>query len=262
MKLSPTALLSTALLAAQRAGDMVLNNISRRGDVAFLAQHDVKHKLDLESQILATETIQAAYPNAVILGEETCEQVLPESDIIWIIDPIDGTVNFFHGLPFWCCSIAASYKGKVVAAVVYAPELGWTFEATIDGPARCNGTILQVSATEKIDEAIICTGTNRNEKGEDALRFLRCLSDMAQRPRVLGSAALDLCMVAAGKADGYFECGVYIWDVAAAGLIVERAGGTTETMAQKTDYRRAFLASNGKLHSQMRVALEPLLKPF
>ena len=257
---TPAHLLAIAQLAARRAGDMVAAaSHDRRGDTASLNRHDVKHKLDLEAQAVATETIRSACENAVILGEETWNQPLPASDVLWIVDPIDGTINFFHGLPLWCCSIAASLNGRVVAGAVYAPDLGMLFEATSDGPSRCNGDVLRVSATDRLDLALVHTGMDIRDTDADTFRYLRCITGLAQRPRIMGSAALDICLVAAGKTDAYFESGVYIWDMAAAGLIAERAGGTCEILRTYKHYRRAFLASNGRLHATLRDAVTPLL---
>jgi myo-inositol-1(or 4)-monophosphatase len=256
---TPINLLAIAQLAARRAGDMVADNLHRRLDANQLTRYDIKHKLDVEAQIVASGVIQQACKNPAILGEETWDQALPQADVLWIIDPIDGTINFFHGLPFWCCSVAARVKDQVVAGAVYAPELHMLFEATIDGPALCNGAPLHVSATDRLDLALLHTGADKSDGTAAAFRFMHRVAEIAQRPRITGSAALDLCFVAAGKSDGYFEPGIFIWDMAAAGLIVERAGGTCEVLKRHAGYRMAFLATNGKLHAPLRDAILPLL---
>lgn len=252
-------LLAIAQLAARHAGDMVLANLHRRFDANTLSRHDIKHKLDMEAQIVATNVIQSACANPAILGEETWNQPLPKSEVLWIIDPIDGTINFFHGLPLWCCSIAASINDTVVAGVVYAPEMNLLFEATCNGPALCNGEPLHVSATNQLDLALLHTGTDKSDTSPAAFRFIQRITEIAQRPRIMGSAALDLCFVAAGKTDGYFEPGLYIWDMAAAGLIVERAGGTCEILKRYDGHRMAVMATNDKLHAPFRKAILPLL---
>jgi myo-inositol-1(or 4)-monophosphatase len=256
---TPVNLLAIAQLAARRAGDLVAANMHRRLDTATLTRHDVKHKLDLEAQIVATGVIQATCEKPAILGEETWNRMLPDAEVLWIIDPIDGTINFFHGLPFWCCSVAACMNDTVVAGAVYAPELHLMFEATIDGPALCNGEQLQVSATARLDLALLHTGTDKSDTTPAAFRFLQRITEIAQRPRIMGSAALDMCYVAAGKTDAYFEPGIFIWDMAAAGLIVERAGGKCETLKRYDGYRMAVMATNGKLHTPLRNAIWPLL---
>jgi myo-inositol-1(or 4)-monophosphatase len=259
MHYSITELQAVATLAARRAGEHVLANLHRRGDVNTLLRTDVKHKLDVEAQEAAAAVILSAFPNHAILGEETCDAPLPESDTVWIIDPIDGTINFFHGLPWWCCSVAVRHKGETVAGTVFIPEMRQTYEATCDGPALCNGAPIRVSATARLDLAILATGADKWDLGEHAFKFMRKVSEIAQRPRILGAAAVDMCMVAAGRLDGYFEPGIYVWDMAAAGLIVERAGGRCEVLRAYPGHRMAVLATSGALQAPFRDALLPLL---
>lgn len=254
-----TALLAIATLAARRAGDHVLANLGRRDEADSLTRNDVKHRLDVEAQQVATAAILDACPDYPILGEETCDASLPAAPLRWVIDPIDGTVNFFHGSPWWCCSVAAQVDGRSVAGAVFAPELGWLFEATADGPALCNGKPLQVSDIDRTDLALIHTGADKADLGEHSFRFMRTIAASAQRPRITGAAAIDICLVAAGKADAYFEPGIFIWDMAAAGLIVGRAGGTCEILRAYDGYRMAVLASNGHLHAPLRDTLQPML---
>lgn len=259
MKLpTPDSLLSIAKLAARRAGEHVLANLHRRDEADALTRNDVKHRLDVEAQEVATATILEACPDYPILGEETWDAALPDTPLRWVIDPIDGTVNFFHGSPWWCCSVAAQINGRSVAGAVFAPELGWLFEATTDGPALCNGHTLHVSDTSETQRALIHTGADRPAQDEHSFRFMCAVAAMSQRPRITGAAALDICLVAAGKADAFFEQGIYLWDVAAAGLVVERAGGTCEILRNYDGYRMAVLASNGHLHAPMRDKLTPL----
>ncbi|MDD5705678.1 MAG: inositol monophosphatase [Kiritimatiellae bacterium] len=254
---TPTALLAVARLAATAAGNHARLNSDRRHDANSVARHDIKHKLDVECQEIATQTILRAFPGHAVLGEETAgsETQPPASGVEWIIDPIDGTVNFFHGLPIWCCSVAARLDGTMQAGVVFAPEIGLVFEAASDSPARCNGELIHVSETDDLERAIVHTGCDKNENPARSFRFFQCIAGCVQRPRLFGSAALDICFVAAGKADAYFEHGIYLWDIAAAGLILERAGGCCETLKAHKGYRMAALASNGLLHGALRERL-------
>ncbi len=256
---TPSALLTIASLAARRAGEHVLANLGRRDEADSLTRTDVKHRLDVEAQEAATAAILAACPDYPILGEETCDKPLPDAPVRWVIDPIDGTVNFFHGSPWWCCSVAAQIGGRSVAGAVFVPELGWLFEATSDGPALRNGVRLHVSDIADPQMALIHTGADKSDLGEHSFRFMRAVAAMAQRARITGAAALDMCLVAAGKAEAYFEPGIFIWDVAAAGLIVERAGGTCEILRHFEGYRLAVLASNGRIHAPVREKLLPML---
>lgn len=260
MTISLTELQAVATLAARRAGDHVMANRHRRSDVNSILRTDVKHKLDVEAQETATAVILSAFPGHAILGEETSEQPLPESDYVWVVDPIDGTINFFHGLPWWCCSVAVRFKGEAMAGSVFIPEMRQMYEATRESPALCNGEIIRVSDTDRLDLSMLATGADKWDLGEHSFRFMRKISEMAQRPRILGAAAVDMCMVAAGKLDGYFESGIYVWDMAAASLIVERAGGTCEVLKSYPKHRISFLATNGALHAACRAELLPMLQ--
>ena len=262
---TPSLLLAAARLAASRAGDYARSQRARRHDANAVLQHDIKHKLDVECEAIATRILLDAFPDSSILGEETSAEgnAPPPAarGVEWIIDPIDGTVNFFHGLPLWNCSIAARIDGVVAAGVVYAPELGYCFEATLDGPALMNGLPIHTSTADDLAACTVHTGADRNEDPLRANRFINALSNVCQRPRVIGAAALDVCAVAAGMADAYFEHGIYIWDIAAAGLIVQRAGGTGEIVKGLGGHRLAFLATNGRpaVHAALHATLDPLL---
>jgi len=257
--ISPLQLQAITTLAARRAGEHVMQNLDRRGDVNSNMRTDVKHKLDIEAQEVAEAVIKESFPQHDILGEETCSQPLDNTDWLWIIDPIDGTINFFHGLPWWCCSVAVRYKGETIAGSVFIPEMKMLFEAACDSPAYCNGEIIKVSATKDINLSMLATGADKWDLDRRAFRFMKKISEMAQRPRILGAAAVDMCMVAAGRIDGYFESGIYTWDMAAGALIVERAGGNTDILKQYPGHRMAFLATNGHLHAICKKELQPML---
>lgn len=230
----------------------------------MVSAHDVKLKLDVECQAIAERTILQAFPGHAILGEETAGDAAPtHSPYVWIIDPIDGTVNFSHGLPFWCCSVAVQYQGRTVAGAVYGPALKELFTATVDGPARCNGRRLRVSETRRFDAAMVLTGLDQKlTRHMPRLGVFQAIAENARKARVMGAAALDICRVAAGQADGYFESGIYTWDVSAAGLVVERAGGKTESLAAMGPHRMMFMATNGRIHRTMkRLILSHLTTP-
>ncbi len=258
--MSPLQLQAVASLAARRAGEHVMAALDRRGDYSSNLRSDVKHTLDVEAQQRAEAVIRAIFPEHGILGEESCDQPVAESDWLWIIDPIDGTINFFHGLPWWCCSVAVRYRGETLAGAVYLPEMGMVFEAACDTAALCNGNPITVSGTTDLSLAMLATGADKWDLDNRAFRFMKKISQMAQRPRILGAAAVDMCMVACGRLDGYFESGIYTWDMAAAALIVERAGGKTEILRQYPAHRLAFLATNGHLHDACRSELLPMLE--
>ena len=255
--MNQSSLLSCAIEAARAAGTHALRNPARRTDVLELSAHDVKLQLDVECQQKATEAILARFPDHSILGEEeTGNASAAESDFEWIIDPIDGTVNFSHGLPLWCSSIAVRQGDDVLAGAVYAPELDHLYTATRDGPACLNDSPIHVSETVDLATALVFTGIGKDLDAESSPfgRFER-LGRNVQKARITGSATLDLCQVACGHGEGYFEHGIYIWDVAAGGLIIQRAGGQSEILIQHSAHHFAYIASNGHIHNKLKQLL-------
>jgi myo-inositol-1(or 4)-monophosphatase len=257
---TPAELLECAIAAAQAGGNHALNNLNRRQEYKATFAHDVKLALDIECQQVAERLISERFPDHLFLGEEDTslgrsngEQPPPSDAVQWIIDPIDGTVNFSHGLPMWCCSIAARIGTDVVAGAVFMPELGLLYSATIDGPAQCNGEPIHVSQTASLDKAIVMTGMDKHmDPAIKPYELFSRIADNTRKARIVGSAAVDICWVAAGRADGYFERGIYIWDVAAAGLIVQRAGGCTRMIeSMEEPYRMAWVASNPQIHEPL-----------
>lgn len=253
--ISHAKLLECAVEASKTAGSHALNNYSRRSDFIMCSAHDIKLKLDVECQQKAEEVIKAAFPAHAFLGEENCRaNTGADEGYRWVVDPIDGTVNFSHGLPLWCCSIAVLYRGVPAAGAVFAPMMNELFTATADGPALCNGKTISVSKTARLDGCIVYTGADRNF--DQTVRPLDCFRKVAgsvQRPRILGSAAYDICLVASGRGDGYIERDIYIWDVAAGELIVNRAGGEAEALsAYDKTWKTTFIATNGLIHKELK----------
>lgn len=247
-------LLEVAVNAARAAGRHAAGNLARRQESILVAAHDVKLALDVECQRIAERAILASFPDHAILGEETAGATAPDhSPYVWIIDPIDGTVNFSHGLPFWCCSVAVQHRGRTAAGAVFAPALGELYTATATGPALRNGQPIHVSKTDRLEAALVMTGLDQKlSRRMKRLALFKAIAESVRKARVMGAAALDACRVAAGQADAYFESGIYTWDVAAAGLVVERAGGQIEALASPGPHRLVFLASNGHIHQPMK----------
>ncbi len=185
---------------------------------------------------------------------------MESNDTVWVIDPIDGTVNFSHGLPRWCCSIGVLQGGKAVAGAVYAPVLGKLYAATSESGATCNGEPIHVSDTATLRESIVMAGVDRHKDGSvPPLAVFNAIAHAAQRPRIMGVAAVDMCSVADGSADGYMETGIFLWDVAAAGLIVQQAGGQLEIIQRENGFRLQCVATNGAIHEELRgVVLQAL----
>jgi len=259
-------LLNCAIAAARKAGDHALANLDRRREADAITHHDVKLKLDVECQAIADAVVRETFPNHTILGEEddhsnvappTAEESvlwpMEPDDCTWVIDPIDGTVNFSHGLPRWCCSIGVLQGGRPVAGAVYAPALGRLYTATNESGSTCNGEAIHVSDTATLKESIVMTGVDRHKDGRvPPLAVFNAIANEAQRPRIMGVAALDMCSVAAGEADGYMETGIFLWDVAAAALIVQKAGGQVEITRRESGFRLHCVATNGPIHEELK----------
>ncbi|MFC1497101.1 inositol monophosphatase family protein [Verrucomicrobiota bacterium] len=257
-------LLACSIKAAQAAGNHAFQNHHRRSETIETFDHDVKLKLDVECQEKAESVIKSKYPDHAILGEEDtkapsgspepCRMTGQPSPHTWIIDPIDGTVNFHHGLPWWCASVAVEHNGQVVAGAVYTPQMEETYTASLEQTAKCNGKSIKVSTTARLSDSIILTGMDKKlEPNLKPYEIFSRIASNARKARITGSAALDLCQVACGRADGYFESGIYLWDVAAAELIVKQAGGKAEILKHlDNNHRMIFMASNNHIYSELR----------
>ncbi len=249
-------LLDGAVRAARAAGDHALRNRDRRNEVEETFAHDVKLTLDLEAQEQAFGVIHERFPNDAVLGEEG-RMDYDRSRPCWIVDPIDGTVNFAHGMPLWCSSVAVEIQGRVVAGCVYLPEMKECYTATIDRPAECNGRRIRPSSVPALEEALILTGLSKHVvDGSPAFDVFKALSLRARKVRIMGAAAVDICHVACGRAEGYVETGIYLWDIAAAGLIARQAGARTEVLQELGDFKMRYLCTNGILHEDLRRIME------
>ncbi len=261
MDISLAALAACAAEAAQAGGRHARDNRDRRGEADRRFDHDVKLRLDVECQERCEAVVRRHFPDHGILGEESPVKDL-NREYCWIIDPLDGTVNFSHGLPEWCCSVAVQYGGRTVAGAVYAPMLDELFTATQDGPALLNGRPIRVSDTVELRQGMVYTGILR--AGQDrsvSMNVFHRMAERFQKVRILGSAALELCYVACGRGDAYLETTIHLWDYAAGALLVERAGGTTETLGRHTELCTQFMATNGRLHAEFKAAVMPVLTP-
>ena len=227
MDVDPQALLDLAVDVAQRAGRLLLEGRPERVAVTATKSSptDVVTAMDTAAERLITDALRAVRPDDGLLGEEGASGE-GTSGVRWVIDPIDGTVNYLYGLPAWAVSIAAEVDGEAVAGVVSVPPLGETFTGLRGGGAARNGQPLRLGPPPPLDRALIATGFGY-DAGRRAAQA-RVLAGVLPRVRDIrrgGSAALDLCSVACGRVDGYYERGTQRWDVAAGALIVGEAGG-------------------------------------
>lgn len=220
-------LTNIAVTAARRAGDVILSYY-RRGDTGEITRksgNDFVTEADQRAEQAIIDTISRVYPDHAFLAEESGEQ--GESDTVWIIDPIDGTANFMHGIPHFCVSIACQVNGVLEYGVIYDPVKDELFTAERGAGASLDGRRIRVSKTVRLRDAILATGFAYRKQGDIATHlplFNRLVSASGDIRRA-GSAALDLAYVAAGRLDGYWELGLEPWDVAAGLLMVRAAGG-------------------------------------
>lgn len=257
-------MLNVAVNAARAAGS-IINRASLDVDalrVSSKGTNDFVTEVDHAAEGAIIETLLKAYPNHGILAEESGRNHgAKDSEYVWIIDPLDGTTNFIHGLPIYCVSIALAYRGVVQQAVVYDPSRNDLFYATKGRGAFMNDRRLRVSKRNRMSEALIGTGFPFR-RGDNAKRYLKMFEEVMgqcaglRRP---GAAALDLCYVAAGYYDAFFETGLAPWDVAAGSLIVTEAGGLIGNFTGEADYlhQREVVAGNPKIYAQLVQTLAP-----
>ena len=256
-------MLNIAVKAARRAGQ-IINRASLdldRIQVSKKQHNDFVTEVDKASEAAIIETLHTAYPDHSILAEESGETDR-ESEFQWIIDPLDGTTNFIHGFPFYAVSIALAFRGQIQQAVVYDPTRNDLFYASKGRGSFLNDRRLRVSRRTRLADCLISTGFPFR-KGDNFKRYLQMLEVMMpacaglRRP---GSAALDLCYMAAGHTDGFFETGLSPWDIAAGALIITEAGGLIGNFTGESDYlyQREVMAANPKIYAQ----LVPLLSKF
>lgn len=229
------ALLQTAIRAA-RAGADALARFTGRGAALGIEQkglHDFVTQADLASERAVVAVIREAWPGHRVLAEEEERAELTHPGLLWIIDPLDGTTNFIHGFPVYAVSVACALDGRVVAGAVLDPSRGELFAASRGGGATLDGQPIRVSERAGLKDALVGTGFPfrqhaRIDRYLDSLRAV--IADTAGIRRA-GSAALDLCAVACGRFDGFWEEGLGPWDMAAGALLIEEAGGTVTDMS-------------------------------
>lgn len=240
------------------AGGILRRGFNRALSVQYKGRIDPVTEYDLKAEQYITGKISRRYPHHAILTEEG-SAVGERSEYLWVIDPLDGTVNFAHGFPVYCVSIALQYEGESVAGAVYDPERTELFWAQQGSKAYLNGRTIAVSTEDKLERALLATGfaydigtARRNNLG----LFSR-MAKKAQGIRRPGSAAIDLCWLACGRIDGFWELKLHPWDTAAAKLIVEAAGGEISRIngAPYSIFDPDLLASNGRIHRAMRKVL-------
>ena len=222
------------------------------------AATDLVTQVDREAETVIREVLLGAFPEDTVLGEEQGERV-GASGRRWIVDPLDGTLNYAHGLPWYCVSIALEAEGAVQVGLVLDSVHGELFSATRGGGAFVDGRPIRVTERRRLDEAMLATGfAYKIDWMMENVRIFARVIPQARALRRPGSAALDLASLAAGRLDGFWELYLNPWDVAAGTLLVQEAGGrvTDETGADPGPADRWIVASNGHLHDELLRVLE------
>jgi len=254
-------LLRLAERMARAAGQIQRERYETELDVRTKsASIDLVTEVDRACEALIVETLRSERPDDAVLAEEGSGDDRPDAAWRWIVDPLDGTMNYAHGYPRFCVSIGVEHGGVPTLGAVYDPLLDELFAAVRGAGASLNGRALRVSSEDALERALLSTGfaydVHRSE--EDNLDHFAHFVKAARGLRRDGSAALDLCYVAAGRLDGFWELKLHPWDVAAGNLIVEEAGGRISDFsgAPSSGSGREILASNGRIHHAMIALLQ------
>lgn len=245
---------------ARRAGDILRAGYEGEHQVDYKGAIDLVTEVDHQSEDFLLGEIQRLFPGHQIVSEEA--GLLPGSDIHqWYVDPLDGTVNYAHGVPFFCVSIAYARGGTINLGVVYDPLRDELFSAEKGLGAFLNGRRLQVSRVAELERSLLVTGFPYDawSSPRNNLEYFGRFARMTQGVRRLGSAALDLCYVGAGRLDGYWELTLNPWDVAAGGLVAAEAGARVTSLDGKADYLAppcSLLVASPALHPKMWAILQ------
>ncbi|MES2309399.1 MAG: inositol monophosphatase family protein [Verrucomicrobiota bacterium] len=244
-------MIHTAIQASLAAGELIRSNFGREVQVNESTVHDIKIQTDIDSQDLIYSIISKHHPDHRLIGEEG-DSGNAKGEVEWIVDPIDGTINFAMGIPHFCVSIAARKEGKLLLGVIYDPIRNDLFTVEAGGPTYLNGRAVQVSSRNKLSDAIMAVGFAKTKESVDhCMALYNHYGHAAKKLRAMGSAALDLAYVSCGRLDAYIEQGVSLWDIAAGWIMVEQAGGKVEVEV-KADGKYRLCASSGRIEYPLR----------
>lgn len=254
IKIVDKKVIETGILAVKKGGDILKQGFGKVENISYKGETDLVTEIDRLSEDKIVGFLKEKLPDYDILAEEGggCDS---GSACRWILDPLDGTTNYAHGYPCFCVSLALEYDRKIVWGAVYDPIHEELFSAEAGKGAFLNNERIKVSSTAMLDRAMLCTGFpyDVRESADDILNFLEGFLKTAQAIRRDGSAALDLCYVAMGRFDGFWEMRLKPWDIAAGALIVQEAGGSATGFDNDLlDLKRGdVLASNLLIHDEM-----------
>ncbi len=256
-------MVNIAVRAARQAGSVMIRHLNQLEtlEVVEKARNEFVSQVDRLAEEAIIEVIRDYHPDHSILAEESGES--GDHEYQWIIDPLDGTTNYLHGFPVFCVSIAVAHEGQIEHGVVYDPLRQEVFTASRGQGAQLDGRRIRVSKRAQMGQSLIATGfPYRMNKQfiDDYLAMLKAVIEDSAGVRRPGSAALDLCYVAAGRVDGFWEIGLNIWDIAAGALMIREAGGRISDYRGTDKYLENgnVVAGNPKIYS----ALSKLLAPY
>lgn len=240
--------LNTAIDAALAAGGLLRANFGRPLNVDANEAHDIKLELDRRSQSLIETLILERFPDHAIYGEEGMHGDI-DSELQWVIDPIDGTVNYFYGIPHFAVSIALRRAKKIIVGVIYDPMRDELWTVQEGGVPTLNGLPIAVSERTLLAEAVISVGVSKSlETINRGIPLFERMVRSAKKCRMMGSATLDMAYVATGRLDAYIEGSISLWDVAAGVLLLERAGGSVSLQPHDADPEKySIIASSGRI---------------
>src|SRR5213594_207010 len=247
--------LDTAEEAARGAGKLLRQNFRRQQRVNAVAAHDLKLEIDIQAQELITKLLLEEFPEHALYGEEGVAGD-QSTEHQWIVDPLDGTVNYFYGIPHFCVSIALRLRNEIMIGVIYDPIREEMWAGQKGERPKLNGHHFHVSDRADLADAIVSVGLSKTSVTIEAgLPLLQRMIYRVRKCRLLGSAALDMAYVACGRLDAYSEQGISLWDIAAGWLLIETAGGTVD-LRPREDMKEKYsiIASNGVID------LKPLIR--
>ena len=255
-------ILNIAINAAHIAGDLMRQELHKVASIPVTrkARHDYVTEIDKASEAQIVREIKRYHPDHSILGEE-CGAQGDDDEHVWIIDPLDGTSNYLHGMPHFAISIALQIKGRTEFGVVYDPMRDEMFSASRGNGAHLNNTRIRVSARTSLENAVVATSFPFRQRGMMGV-YTGIFSDVYRKIediRRYGAASLDLAWVAAGRMDAYFEIGLKPWDMAAGALLVREAGGVVSDFdgSDAVEHSHSILAAPYKLMTPLRQIIEP-----
>ena len=251
--------LKLAVAAAKKAGAIQRRHLGKLSGYRLKGVANLVTEVDVLCEEAVIGTIRRRFPDHSFLAEERGEDRAADSDLVWVIDPLDGTTNYAHSYPLFCVSIGLAVKGRIEVGVVLDPIHRELFTAVRGRGAFINGKPIRVSRVARLEDSMLCTGFSY-DRGDRLRRSLEAFIRLLPYPQAIrrdGCAALDICYVACGRYDGFWEHHLNPWDVAAGTLILEEAGGRVSDLSGRpiTINEKIFFGSNGRIHQEVVSAL-------